>query len=216
MYKLVMSKNTLDQQIEQDKMSIMANFLACAPFDGWNERNLKQSAQNSGHDSGYALLLFSGGIDGFTIYFHQKMNEQMTKGFLNNPQPTRISDKIAYLIELKFKAYHPFKEAVRSLLQHNILPQNILQAKTLLWESCDQIWYLAGDQSTDYNYYSKRLLLAGVYSSSLLYWLSDDSENSIETKKFIQRRLQNVMKIGKWKKTTGDFLARIKRIWNNS
>lgn len=35
----------------------------------------------------------------------------------------------------------------------------------------DDIWYWAGDRSTDFNWYTKRALLAGIYTSTgLLIW----------------------------------------------
>ncbi len=61
----------------------------------------------------------------------------------------------------------------------------------------DDIWFAAGDRSTDWNFYSKRGLLAGVFSSTLLVWLNDDSEGLAETRAFLDRRIGNVMQIPK-------------------
>ena len=95
------------------------------------------------------------------------------------------------------------------LLQHNLLPQNLYKSQQLLWQTCDQIWYLAGDRSTDYNYYTKRSLLGYVYTSSVLYWLSDESADYLETKKFIRLKIQEVLKLGKWKSSVFRFFKKL-------
>ena len=71
----------------------------------------------------------------------------------------------------------------------------------------DSIWYAAGDRSTDYNYYTKRLLLAGVYSSTLVFWLNDRSEGGAASWAFLDRRIDEVMKVGGYLgKTVGRLL----------
>jgi ubiquinone biosynthesis protein COQ9 len=61
--------------------------------------------------------------------------------------------------------------------------------------TCDEIWYAAGDRSVDFNYYTKRGLLAPVYASTVLYWLADTSEGSTDTWGFLDRRIADVLKI---------------------
>ena len=70
-------------------------------------------------------------------------------------------------------------------------------AAKCLYRTVDAIWYAAGDTSTDYNFYTKRGLLAGVYSSTVLYWLNDDSEGAVATWAFLDRRIADVMKVPK-------------------
>jgi ubiquinone biosynthesis protein COQ9 len=57
------------------------------------------------------------------------------------------------------------------------------------------IWYAAGDTATDFNYYTKRALLAGVYSATVLYWLDDKSEDFAKTWTFLDRRIADVMRV---------------------
>ena len=67
------------------------------------------------------------------------------------------------------------------------------------WRSADLMWRIAGDTATDYNHYTKRLILSGVYGSTLLVWLDDQSEGWMETGAFLDRRLADVMRFEKWK-----------------
>ena len=61
------------------------------------------------------------------------------------------------------------------------------------------MWRLAGDTSTDYNHYTKRITLGAVYASTLVTWLDDSSEGFFETAGFLDRRIDNVMQFERWK-----------------
>jgi ubiquinone biosynthesis protein COQ9 len=87
--------------------------------------------------------------------------------------------------------------AIRSALSFLALPQNAPLAAELLYRTVDDIWFACGDRSTDWNFYSKRGLLAGVYSSTLMVWLNDESEDFETTRRFLDRRIGNVMAIPK-------------------
>jgi ubiquinone biosynthesis protein COQ9 len=88
---------------------------------------------------------------------------------------------------------------VRRALALLSLPFNAPLALKLLYNTVDALWYAAGDTSTDFNFYTKRATLAGVYSSTLLYWLNDRTPGSEATWAFLDRRIEDVMKIEKLK-----------------
>lgn len=191
----------LNDLIDYEKNLILSKFLLLAPFDGWNYENLKKSSKEIGFDDYYHDLLFPEGVRDLILYFHQQNNQKLAELFCKTSlnQPGRTNAKITHLLELKLSIYQENREAVRCLLNYNLVPTNLLFAKKILWQNCDHIWRLAGDNSNDFNYYSKRILLAGVYGASFLYFLSDESENLEESKKFIARSIYNVSKIGKAK-----------------
>ena len=62
-----------------------------------------------------------------------------------------------------------------------------------IYKSVDQIWHIAGDASTDFNYYSKRLILTGIYSKLILYFFNNEDQNTLE--KILDKDLQRVAKI---------------------
>ena len=90
-------------------------------------------------------------------------------------------------------------EATRRALALLSLPFHAGRGLKLLYRTVDAMWYAAGDTSTDFNFYTKRATLAGVYSSTLLYWLSDRSPGGEATWAFLDRRIDDVMKIEKLK-----------------
>jgi len=86
----------------------------------------------------------------------------------------------------------PALQKIALFLRH---PSQSFFSTRLLWQSCDQMWLMAGDTATDFNYYSKRTILAAVYSSTLLYFLKDDSKEHQKTQSFLKKRIDDVMKI---------------------
>jgi ubiquinone biosynthesis protein COQ9 len=93
----------------------------------------------------------------------------------------------------------PGREAVRRALAILAMPQNLPLGLRISWRSVDLMWRIAGDTSTDFNHYTKRMTLGAVYGSTLLVWLDDQSEGWSETAAFLDRRIDDVMKIEKFK-----------------
>ncbi len=209
-----MDKSKLNDKINQEKILILEDFLKNASFDGWNELTLKTSAQNCNFVEDYYKLLFPQGISDFTNFFYDYTTKKMTDVFFNeeNIKNKKIKEKIAFLVEARLNIYNPYKESIRSLLSYNLYPQNILSAQLNIWKICDQIWFLCDDKATDFNYYSKRALLEGVYSSSILFWLDDKSNNWEETKSFIVAQISRTLKIGK---ISSSLTSSIKNFYNN-
>ena len=107
----------------------------------------------------------------------------------------KVRERIATAVRLRLEQVAPHREAVQRGLAFFALPQNAAIGLKCLYRTVDAIWYAAGDRATDYNFYSKRLLLAGVYSSTLLVWLNDTSEDQAETWAFLERRIAEVLQV---------------------
>ena len=103
------------------------------------------------------------------------------------------------MIWFRLETTGPAREAVRSALSILAMPQNVPLALRTGWRSADAMWRLAGDTATDFNHYSKRLILSGVYTATLLAWLDDQTEGWTETSAFLDRRLADVGRFEKWK-----------------
>ncbi len=104
--------------------------------------------------------------------------------------------RVATAVRARLELLAPQREAVRRGLSFLAVPRNAALGVRCLYRSVDAIWHAAGDTSTDYNFYTKRLLLAGVYSATLLFWLNDESKGHAATWAFLDRRLAEVIKIG--------------------
>jgi len=182
----------IHNKINSEKNQLLEQFIKSVPFEGWTLRNFKNAEVTCGFKDNYHLLLFPNKLADLTQFYHESLNEKMTKTFLESNTHVKISAKIIYLVELKLELYAKNKEAIRGLMKYNTLPQNAISAQKRLWNTCDQIWFLSDDKSTDYNYYTKRSLLAAIYTATLFYFLDDDSENYQNTRDFLRRKIKNI------------------------
>ena len=111
----------------------------------------------------------------------------------------KIRERIRDLVLFRLEAAAPHREALRRAVSILAMPQNAPQAARLAWRSADRMWRLAGDTATDFNHYSKRAILVGVYGSTMLVFLDDESEDMAETRAFLDRRIEDVMRFEKAK-----------------
>jgi len=135
-------------------------------------------------------------IKAFNDYLDDKMEDSFSKTKKNKQ---RTPEKIKSLILNRISASLDFKDGIVSSLGFMSLPQNSKPSLKMLYNTCDRIWRVSGDQSTDFSFYTKRLILSGVYSSTLMYWIQDDTGDLKNTEDFLNRRLEDVSKIGKAK-----------------
>ena len=98
-----------------------------------------------------------------------------------------------------------YKEAVRSSISLTAIPKNTKKSFNILYRTCNSIWRMAGDKSTDFSFYTRRMSLAAIYTSTLLFWLNDKSKNNVETEFFLDRRLYDISKISRLKKPFSEF-----------
>jgi ubiquinone biosynthesis protein COQ9 len=110
-----------------------------------------------------------------------------------------IRERIRSLIQFRLDALLGREEALRRALSIMAMPQNALRTARLSWSSADVMWRLAGDTATDYNHYTKRATLAGIYAATLLVFANDESEGRAATRQFLGRRIDGVMRFEKAK-----------------
>ena len=188
---------TEGEAIDARRRELMQAAVQHVAFDGWSGQALIAGARDLGLSAAEAHNLFPGGARELLEVFSAEMDRRMLESMERQPlDEMRVRDKVALGVRSRLELLQPYREEVQRGLSFLALPTNAFLGTRLVWRTCDAIWYAAGDTATDYNYYSKRSLLAGVYSSTLLYWLSDRSENHAATWDFLERRLTNVLKIG--------------------
>jgi ubiquinone biosynthesis protein COQ9 len=180
------------------KDAILAALLPDVPFDGWTKAALVAAAGRAGVDDQQLHDLFPRGPRDAVAWFSQWADRQAMDAMAAPSQGgMRVPQRIEAGILARLAALTPHREAVRRAASLLALPINAPLAVKLLYDTVDALWYAAGDTSTDFNFYTKRGLLAGVYGSTLLYWLDDRSVDQAETKAFLERRLADVARIPK-------------------
>ena len=171
-----------------------------ATFDGWTAKAVASAAADAGVDADIAALaLGDSPMDLITAWVRSvdaHMAEQLPPDVLG---AMKIRDKITRMVEVRLDYAARHKEAVRRALAIMAMPQNLRRSAKLNWESADAMWRLAGDTATDFNHYTKRMTLSAVYSTTLLTFINDESEDLADTKAFLARRIENVMQFEKAK-----------------
>ena len=169
-----------------------------APFDGWTPKALV-AAENSvmdifGEGAGYRA--FPGGLADMATHASDYLDRKML-ALLDDQDlaSMKVRERVIAGVRARIEVCQPHKEAVRRLLGYLALPGKKPLAARLAWATCNRIWYAAGDNATDFNYYTKRGLLFPVYTTTSLYWLGDESADNEDTWGYLDRRISDVMKI---------------------
>lgn len=165
------------------------------PFDGWSETAFKAAIQDTELSPVVARALFPRGALDLAAAFHRRGDDMMVAALAERDMTDmRFRDKVALAVRLRLEAVDD-KEAVRRGATLFALPMHAVEGTKLIWGTADRIWDALGDTSRDINWYTKRGTLSGVYSSTVLYWLGDDSVDHQATWSFLDRRIDDVMKI---------------------
>jgi len=177
-------------------------------FDGWSRRTLVEGARAAGLEPEDVDIAFPRGVRGAVDHWLRRANDAMVAALDEaDLESMRIRDRVAFAVRTRLEQAASHKEAVRLALGYLALPGNARIAAESLYRTVDSIWWACGDRSTDFNFYSKRGLLAAVYSSTLLYWLDDSSDGHADTWAFLDRRIADVMRIpkikGRWRELGG-------------
>ena len=184
---------------------IIMHMLKYVPEHGWTLASLKQGVIEAGYKEGDEYRAFQGNMDKVLEYYLSMIDRQMTARLGEvDLLSMRVKDRVATAVMVRLRLLEKNKEAVGQSLRYLRHPTRTSLALKGLYNTVNAIWYAAGDTSTDFNFYTKRTLLAGVYSATLFYWLDDTSEDNIRTRAYLSRRLDQVMKIPKLKSQLSD------------
>lgn len=178
--------------------AILEAALPHIPFDGWTARAMRAGARDAGRPAADADRAFPYGAADMIAHYSDLADRRMVAEMeRRGVAQMKIRERIATAIRVRLEAAAPHKDAVRRALTILALPTNAPTALRSLYRTVDAIWIAAGDTATDWNFYSKRGLLAGVFSSTVLCWLDDTSEDHTETWAFLDRRIEDVMRVPK-------------------
>jgi ubiquinone biosynthesis protein COQ9 len=171
-----------------------------AVFDGWSRQAVDSAAGQLGIDPVQARLAFPKNPAAMIDVYLQEVDRALEAYF--TPERIgglKIREKIRALIWKRLEIMEPAREAIRRALAILAMPQNVPLGLRIGWRTADAMWRIAGDTSTDFNHYTKRMTLGAVYGSTLLVWLDDRSEEMSETAAFLDRRIDDVMQFEKFK-----------------
>jgi ubiquinone biosynthesis protein COQ9 len=183
--------------------------MAHIPAQGWTMAALRAGLADIAAAPEDAELLFPGGrlelIEAFTDLTDRRMEQDAAAAGL---EAWRLPARVRAIVALRLDRLRPHRDAVRRAAGLLALPRHMALAVRCTARTVDAIWYAAGDRSADFSWYTKRAILTGVYGSTLLAWLRDDSEDDAETLAFLDRRLADVGRITKLRRRLKEKLTR--------
>jgi ubiquinone biosynthesis protein COQ9 len=167
-------------------------------FDGWSLAALKAGARSIDLPETEIAVLFPDGGGEAALWLDDWADRQMLTALeAMDLAALKTHQRVAAAVKARLTALGPHREAVRRAISLKASPWGAAKAAEIVYRTVDAIWYAAGDTATDFNFYTKRGLLAAAYGPTVLYWLNDDSDGSTESFAFLDRRLADVMKIPK-------------------
>jgi ubiquinone biosynthesis protein COQ9 len=171
-----------------------------AAFDCWSKDALAMAASELGVPPERARLAFPGGQAEMIDAWFDAIDKAMLDGFPpERVAAMKIRERIRELVLFRLEAMRPHREALRRALAILAMPQNVGDAARFAWRAADRIWRVAGDTATDFNHYSKRAILVGVYGSTTFVFLDDEGDDLAATRAFLDRRIDDVMRFEKFK-----------------
>lgn len=193
--------------IEELQRRLLDAALPQVPFDGWSDRTLREAAKATSLSEAELKAAFPRGIIDIVVYYADDADRRMSEAMAGvDLAPLKVRERVKLGVRKRIEAVGDSKEASRRAAAVFALPQNAIDAMQSVYRSVDAIWKAVGDTSADFNFYTKRALLAGVYTSTMLHWFADTSEGAKDTWAFLDRRIDEVMQIEKFKATAGKFL----------
>ena len=194
----------------------ISKMLVHVPFDGWTEAAMQTTSVQLGLSESEMAQLFPQGISELIEIASDDVDRQMTQIFMSrfaeDMDTMPVHKKIRELLLIRFEILQPNKEAVRKMVGFIAQPAHAKLGSKLLYKTLDRVWRIAGDRSTDYNFYTKRATLGAVYGSTMLAFLDDDTPDMQKTNAFLDRRLQDVAKVPKATKSLQSAFSNIGRI----
>ncbi len=188
-----MTEASLD--LDRVRRRILEHALVAAPAQGWTGTMLRRAAKDAAVPAGHDKLAFPQGAQDLIHFYSQELDLELVRRLDGTDlDGMRVRDRIAFAVRARIELLEPDREAAKRAAAILALPPNALLAAQLIYETADAIWHGIGDRSTDINFYSKRAILAGVYSSTLLFWFGDDSPDAQASWAFLSRRIENVMR----------------------
>lgn len=198
----------MDQQQTGDSLRdrVLDAVLFNVAFDGWGPAGVRAAVRDGAITAEEAALAFPGGATAMIEYHSRRADRRMVEELeRRGVAGLKIRDRITLAVRVRLEQNAGHREAVRRALAILALPLHAPLAARLLYRTVDAMWYAVGDRAADFSFYTKRATLAGVYSSTVLYWLNDRSEGASATWAFLDRRIEDVMRFERLKAQVRDF-----------
>ena len=195
-----MSVAVPDMTLEELELALAPAIADAVVFDGWTDAALISASEAEGVDPDVARLAYPGGAMDMIAAWIASVDVAMFAALpAERLAVMKVRERIRNLVQARLDAIEGREEALRRALAIMAMPQNVARAGRLGWASADAMWRLAGDVATDYNHYTKRAILASIFTATLAVFVNYESEDKADTRAFLDRRIDGVMRFEKAK-----------------
>ncbi len=202
----------MTDNIQTIRDRILAAMLPDVAASGWSWENAVTAGTRAGYQDSMSQAVFPGGISDVVAHFSDWADRETFKALKNTrPETLRVRDRIRTAVQTRFEVLEDLKPVMRQSLAFWSSPTRVLQGQRVLWRTADRMWDWAGDTATDYNRQTKRALLCSILLGGAMVWIEDSSEDHTVTHQFVDRRIENIMEIGKAIGTIKNIVPNLKR-----
>jgi ubiquinone biosynthesis protein COQ9 len=201
-----MNDETADLTLDELRPRLVAAMIPHVAFDGWSAASVAAGAADAGIDPDVAALVFPSGAVDMAVAYTDFASARMAAALAGAP-PMKVRDRITRAVRLRLEQAEGERETVRRTL--TVFAMHPAVAARTTWGTADAIWRACGDTATDFNHYTKRATLGGVYAATLFYWLGDDSDGRADTWAFLDRRIAGIMAFEKTKAQVTEATGRL-------
>ena len=181
--------------LEKKRLKLIIISIDIIIENGWNKTLFKKISNQKKISSDELNILFPDGYKDMLLKSLQNLNNEFEKKINRTTKIKKLPlhKRIKKIVMEKIYFINLKKEFYKKIFYYLLLPYNYKLLSYQIYKSVDSIWHIALDQSTDFNYYTKRIILAGIYSSTLFHFFNNDNIN--ETEKKLDALLVKVSKI---------------------
>jgi ubiquinone biosynthesis protein COQ9 len=186
--------------------------------DGLTSKTLKNISKKYDLDINELNLLFPNGKNDLLQFVLEQLNIDL-ENYCKNLDLIRLPmhKRIRKILLSKIYIMEKEKEFYKKIFLNLLIPKKNFSLPIKLYKSVDQIWFIAGDTSVDFNFYTKRLILAGIYSRVIFFFFNNNNQKLLED--LLDSNLRRVSKIPELKTKLNifkDFLPKAIKIVKNS
>tara|TARA_Y100000590_G_scaffold322536_1_gene365292 strand:- start:2359 stop:2958 length:600 start_codon:yes stop_codon:yes gene_type:complete len=199
----------MNDQVKKNRF--LKEFLVISSINGWNLDSFEKTKKKLKFNSDLANKLFTNKLDDLILFYNFSTNDQLSKIYTKrrfNKKSIRLS--ILNAIKIKFELLNKNKDSVKKSSIFLSNPSKQFLSGKIIYKTVDHIWKLIGDLSNDYNFYTKRAILASIYSFAMIMWLNDKNKNLDKTFNFLEKSIMNMNVVSniksKLKETINQFL----------
>ena len=184
--------------VDPEQAAALDSMLPLVPLYGWTTRALAESLKQGGQDASEAEWRFPGGSpEMIESFFALSLERAVSHAEPEIAGEMRLGKRVRAVVAALLAELALNKDATRRALSWLILPRQAALSARLMATLVDGIWHAAGDQSSDFSWYTKRASLAAIMLPTLLFWLNDMDFDNETTLAFFDRRLSGLAIVGR-------------------